>query len=520
MLPIMSSRIVSKKKVSTSATKQMFSSPGAFFSALDTLKSADWTRSGREHLLNLFKRVSLNVPAYRNFLKKNNTSRNSIRTTEDIESIPVMSKKNYLREHSFADLLWHGLTRLPYILTSTSGSTGKPTYFARSHRVDDQSALIHELIFRTSSLKKDASTLVIVCFGMGVWIGGVITYQAYASMGRRGYPISILTPGINKVEILKILTDLAPQYEQLILTGYPPFLKDVIDEALAQGITFKNHRVCLLFAAEAFSEQFRDHLAEKVGIENPLTDMINIYGSADIGTMAFETPLSILARRLALKNKNLFSDIFGGTVKTPTLAQYIPQFTSFEASGGEILISGDSAMPLIRYAIGDNGGVYTFRELVERFKMHGVDFEKEVKDAGIKKVAYELPFVYVFERIDLATTLYGLQVYPETIKEVLLDKRFTESLTGKLALVTKYDENHDQYLEINIEQKPDREVGNVLAKKLLAAIVQNLCKKNSEFRELCSHLGDRSYPKLVFWKYEDPTYFKPGGKQRWVVRQS
>lgn len=499
--------------------ERISSSSEVFFSALNTFKGADWTRNGKEHLLDLFKRVSLNVPAYRNFLKQNNVSRNVIRTTEDLTSIPVMSKKNYLRENSFADLLWHGQTRLPYVLTSTSGSTGKPTYFARSHEVDDQSSLIHELIFRTSSLKQDKSTLVIVCFGMGVWIGGVITYQAYESMGRRGYPISILTPGINKTEILKILTDLAPQYDQLILTGYPPFLKDVIDEALAQGISFKKHRMFLLFAAEAFSEHFRDHLAEKVGIENPLTDTANIYGTADIGTMAFETPLAILARRLAMKDKKLFADIFGGTMKTPTLAQYVPEFVSFEAIGGEIFLSGDSAMPLIRYAIGDSGGVYTFRELAERFKAHGIDLMKEARVAGIKNHAYELPFVYVFERIDLATTLYGLQVYPETVKEVLLDDRFTGSLTGKLALVTKYDANHDQYLEIHIEQKPNKEVGKVFAGKLLAEIVKQLREKNSEYRELCNFLGKRARPKLVFWHYEDPLYFKPGGKQRWVVRQ-
>lgn len=514
----MSSRIASKKKAPASTAEPLLSSPEKFFTALRTFKSADWSRRGKEHLLNLFKRAALNVPAYRHFLRTHKLSPSSIRTVDDLASIPVMSKKNYIREHTFASLLWHGMTRLPYVLTSTSGSTGKPTYFARSHGVDDQSSLIHELIFRTSSLKQDKSTLVIVCFGMGVWIGGVITYQAYERMGRRGYPISILTPGINKTEILKILTDLAPQYDQLILTGYPPFLKDVIDDALAQGISFKKHRVFLLFAAEAFSEHFREHLAEKVGIKNSLTDTANIYGTADIGTMAFETPLSILARRLAMKNEKLFADIFGGTMKTPTLAQYVPDFVSFEAIAGEIFLSGDSAAPLVRYAIGDNGGVYTLHEIVERFKAHGVDLMKEAKVAGIKKNAFELPFVYVFERIDLATTLYGLQLYPETLKEVLLDKRFTDSVTGKLALATKYDANHDQYLEIHIEQKPNKEVGKVFAGKLLAEIVKQLREKNSEYRELCNFLGKRARPKLVFWQYEDPLYFKPGGKQRWVVR--
>lgn len=375
-------------------------------------------------------------------------------------------------------------------------------------------------MFRTSSLSSDASTLISVCFGMGVWIGGTITYQAFELMGRRGYPVSILTPGINKAEILKALTEIAPHYDQLVLAGYPPFLKDVIDEALAQGISFPKHKTMLLFAAEAFTEQFREHVAERVGVKNLLTDVVNVYGSADIGSMAFETPLSILARRIAHKNPALFEELFRSTTKTPTLAQYIPGFVSFEESGGEILLSGDSAISLLRYSIGDHGGVYTFNELVECFKAHGIDLLKEASAAGIKKCVLELPFVYVYERIDLATTLYGLQVYPETVKEVLLDKRFINHLTGKLALITKYDEKHDQYLEVNLELKPGVEVSKVFISKLVAEIVKNLRDKNSEFHELSNFLGKRSEPRLVFWPYEDPLYFKPGIKQRWVVRES
>ncbi len=508
------------RKEPMARVKPFFSSPANFFNTLRVFKSANWSRGEKDHLFTLFKRMALDVPAYRRFLRANGVSRGSIRTIEDLPSVPVMTKKNYLKINSFSNLLWHDSTHGPHVLTSTSGSTGKPVYFARSHEVDEHSSLIHELIFRTSSLKKNESTLVIICFGMGVWIGGLITYQAFELMGRRGYPISILTPGINKTEILNILTDLAPQYGQIILAGYPPFLKDVIDEAIAQGISFNKHRVKLLFAAEAFTENFRDHITEMVGIQNPLTDAINIYGSADIGTMAFETPLSILARRLALKDKKLFAEIFGGTTKTPTLAQYVPEFVSFEAPNGEILLSGDSALPLFRYSIGDHGGVYTFLELVDRYKAHGVDLLKEARAAGIRKHVYELPFVYVFERIDLATTLYGLQVYPETIKEVLLNKRFVNCLTGKLTLATKYDDNHDQYLEINLEQKPKKEVGKILASELLAEIVKSLREKNSEFRELSDSLKKRAEPKLVFWPYEDPLYFKPGTKQRWVVKPS
>jgi len=111
-------------------------------------------------------------------------------------------------------------------------------------------------------------------------------------------------------------------------------------------------------------------------------------------------------------------------------------------------------------------------------------------------------------------------VYPETIKEVLLKKHFVDDLTGKLTLITKYDDDQNQYFEINLEQKPKKKIKKAFASELLAEIIKGLREKNSEFRELSDFLGKRTEPKLVFWPYEDPLYFKPGIKQPWVMRQS
>ena len=45
------------------------------------------------------------------------------------------------------------------------------------------------------------------------------------------------------------------------------------------------------------------------------------------------------------------------------------------------------------------------------------DSAPPTKNAGIKNHMYQLPFVYVYERTDMSTTLYGLQIYPEIIKK-------------------------------------------------------------------------------------------------------
>ena len=432
--------------------------------------------------------------------------------------MPFINKDNYLRVYPYRDLFWGGSLGDPHVLTSTSGSTGEPFYFARSQEIDEQSALIHERFFLQSSLSKQKPTLVIVCFGMGVWIGGLITYQAFQLLGRRGHPISVITPGINKSEIFKILQLLAPNYEQLIFAGYPPFIKDIVDEAAEQGISLKKYRIGIVFAAEAFTEQFRDYVAAKASIKDPLTDTMNIYGTADLGTMAAETPLSILIRRIATGKPALFKDLFGDIMKTPTLTQFIPRFTDIHEHGGELVVSGTSAMPLVHYALGDHGGVRTFREIEDAFKKHGINLKAKMRASKIPPALSSFPFAYVYERKDLSTTLYGLQIYPESIRDILLDETYTPFLTGRFTLVTKFDENHDQYLEINIELRHNKEASPTLSSRLAAQLLKNLIHKNGEFKELYKFLGPRAEPRLVFWPHEDPLFFRRDIKQKWVVR--
>jgi phenylacetate-CoA ligase len=483
-----------------------------------TRTTASWATRRDAFVLDLFQRMAERVPAYKRFLRANGVRASSIESAKDISDIPLMNKDTYLKTSQYKDLFWDGDVAVPHVMTSTSGSTGAPVYFARSRQVDEQSAFVHERFFLQSSLSKTKPTLVIVCFGMGVWIGGVITYQAFQCMQKKGYPISIITPGINKSEIFKTLKTLAPNYEQIIFTGYPPFIKDLFDEMTEQGISLTRHRIGVVFAAEAFTEHFRDYLAEKAHIRNVLTDTMNVYGSADLGTMATETPLSILARRLATSKPAAFAALFGNITKTPTLAQFIPTFTAFEEANGQLILSGNSAMPLVRYSIGDNGGVFSYEEIAQKLASHGIDLEKEMRRAKIDSSLKKLPFVYVYERADLSTTLYGLQIYPETVREALLQEAFTPFITGRFALSTKYDDHHDQYLEIHIELRSGKEVTKGLHNHILAEIVKNLKLKNGEFNELAKFLGEQSEPRLVFWPHEDPLYFRRDIKQRWVLK--
>jgi len=454
------------------------------------------------------------VKAYQKFLKLQGIDQKKIKKYSDIAALPPINKPNYFRKFGLQDVALAGsYQKSPLVMTATSGSTGQPTYFPRTEQIDWQYSILAEFFLNNGGA---GSTLLIDCFGMGVWIGGLITYQAFHDTALRGYPVTVITPGINKKEIFHALRELAPQFKNVIVAGYPPFVKDIVDESAGEKINFNKFRLRLLFAAESFTETFRDYVCRAGKIKNAYFDTLNIYGSAELGAMAFETPGSIFIRKLALKHERIFKNLFsrGGS---PTLAQYNPAFTLFEEHEGRILISGQGPVPFLRYDIGDTGGTYTLETITTIFKEHGVDLLKEARSRGVNLL--KLPFVYVHERADFSTTLYGLQIYPQTIKRAIETPRLLRFITGKFNLETSYDKKSNQFLQVNIELKKNVKTNSKLHSQSLEKIISHLLKENMEYRELSKMLShERVRPRLVFWPYESKEHFMSGAKHKWVKK--
>ncbi len=485
--------------------------------AINTQNTEYWKRIKEHEALKLFHSVATRVPAYKDFLKKHHIAHEKIKNFKDFQHVPLANKNNYLREYPVEALSWDGTIKKSLVFTATSGSTSEPFYFHRDVNLDWQYSIILEKYLKNKH--NQGPTLVIICLGMGVWIGGLITYQAFQYVSQRGkYPLSLLTPGTNKKEIFSSLKNIAPHFKQIILCGYPPFIKDIIDEAPLHGIELSSLPLRFLFAAESFTENFRDYLAEKTGMKNLFLDTMNIYGSADIGAMGFETPLSILLRREALKNNSIFDRLFSSHNKTPTLAQYIPSFICFESISGEIVLTGKNSLPLVRYAIGDSGGVFDASEAGPLFENEGIDIKKIAKKEGIASTFTELPFVYIYERSDFSTKLYGAIVFPEHVKSGLITKELASFVTGKFTMITRTDKNQDSYLEINIELKPGIFPDKTLKKSVTTSVIISLRKRSTEYENNFLQNPKRMTPKIVFWSHENKTHFQTGIKQQWVKK--
>lgn len=471
-----------------------------------------WKFRQEKKSLQLFSEMSRNVPAYQKFLKENGIKSGQIKNFKDLAKVPPTTKANYFHKSSLQEVVWKNfLDKHSPVMTSTSGSTGEATYFARDEHLDWEYSILAEYFLRNGS--KQGRTLFMDCFGMGVWIGGLMTYQAFRYASLRGNPLTIITPGINKKEIFHCLKKLAPQFDTVIIAGYPPFVKDVIDEASGEGVNLKKMKIRLLFAAESFSENFRNYLAGKTGIKNVYNDTMNIYGSAELGAMAFETPTSIFIRRLLLKHPKAFTALFPGH-KLPTLAQYNPYFISFDEEDGQVFITADSAVPMMRYSIGDNGGTLVLSKIKEVLADNNINLEKEARAAGVELL--QLPFVFVFERSDFSTKLYGAIIYPEHVREALQDRKLANVVTGKFTMLTKTDPKHNQYLEINIELKRGYKATTEHKKLCHDLIVKNLLKKNAEYKNNHASIPHKVLPKLVFWENGHELMFSSGIKQKWV----
>lgn len=496
-----------------------FKDPPRLLHLLKTKPEKYWTDRGEKMALGLFHAMAERVPAYQDFLKKNNIDHQKVKTIADFKQVPTISKQNYLMQYPREATCWDGkFAEKSWVISSTSGSTGEPFYFPRQNLQDNFYAVDSELYLLNNFEIDKKNTLFIVAFPLGVWIGGLFTYQALKKVADRGYKLSVITPGINKTEVIKAVKNLGSSFDQVIIGSYAPFLKDIIDDGIREGIKWQDYNLGFVFAAEVVSENFRNYLIKKTGLDNPYMSSLNIYGTVDLGTMAHETPLAIMMRRMGLRNPRLYKEMFSQVSKLPTLAQYLPEMFYFEEEKGNLYCSSYAGIPAVRYDLKDHGGILSFNDISAKFAANGRDLHKAARRAKLDETIWQLPFVYVYERGDFSVSFYAFQIYPEIIRRALQDEPFDNELTGKFTMEVKYDSGGQQHLDIHVELKSGVKATRALSERVRSRVVAVLLEESSEYRETHKLYGQRVFPRIKFWPYEDATYFRPGSKQRWVQK--
>ena len=478
-----------------------------------------WIHRGQIRSLHLFHAMAQRVPAYKDFLKAHNFSPSQVQDIADFARIPSVDKNNYLRKYPKHMLCWDGeFSRGQWVISTTSGSTGEPYYFPREHSQDWQYAISAELYLRNNFHIQKQSTLYIVAFPMGAWIGGLFTYGALKIAAENGdYDLSIITPGIHKQEVINAVKQLGKDFDQVIIGAYAPFLKDILDDGAKQGVKWTDYNLGFVFSAEAFTEKFRDYVAKVAKPADPLRFSLNHYGTVDLGTMAHETPETIMVRR-HLQKTNQLGLLLPETNRQPTVAQFNPELFYFEEQDHNLFCTAYSGIPLVRYDLKDYGGVLQRQEVHEALAHSGYDFVAEAEKAGITDSLWNLPYVYVYERNDFSVSYYAFMVYPDFVRRPLQHDSLYKKITGKFVMHVDYSSDGRQRLNVNVELKADVEPTEKLAADIQHQIHAGLYKESSEYRETFNMVGEAVKPVVYLQHYEHPDYFRPGTKQKWVVK--
>lgn len=483
---------------------------------LDALLRPGESGDGFPEALALLRRAAGAVPAYGELLRSTGVGPDDILSPADFTRLPLLTKDNYVRRFPLEALVEGGDLAACDFFAVSSGSTGEPTVWPRALTHELGIAHRFEQVFRDGFRAHERRTLAVVCFALGSWVGGMYTTSCLRWVAAKDYPLLIVTPGNKIDEILRVVRRLAPDFEQVVLLGYPPFLKEVVDAGRAEQLPWDRFNVRLVTAGEVFSETWRDLVLERLGQPEKLNSVASLYGTADAGVLGNETPLSVTIRRFLADRPEAARALFGEE-RLPTLCQYDPTSRYFEvvdsgADGTTLAFSGDNGAPLLRYHIADRGGIVTFEQMRAHLAGYSFDPETALTQAGLP-AARRQPFVYVFGRANFTVSFFGANIFPETISLALERPELSGWTTGKFVMEVKEGLAERPRFTVAIElagREPGDQARVDIAERV---ILETLRTHNSEYGNYVSR--DDQKPIVTLWPKGHPDYFPLGVKHRY-----
>lgn len=481
------------------------------FYSPEKMRASYLKKAGEHKALALFHEAAARIPAYKDFLKKHSINASSIKTISDFQQVVPVTKENYINEYPLKARCRGGHLGYLHTICSTSGTTGNPNFWPLNLQQEIGGSYSFEYLLSHFGASKNQETLFIVGFPLDNGISGTFCFSSANMMAYKGYKLTTMSPGYDTEGIVKIIKTIANQFDQTVIVGFSPFLKEVIDILSQENIDLAKLNIKLTGAGQMVTESWRQYVTEKLGGKSPYHTVLNVYGSADAGLMAFESPASIYMRELMSNNRSLGKEIFG-TERLPSLYHFDPRLIRFEGVENELVLTLNSGAPLIRYNIQDEGGVFSYHELAKKVSLDNHTAELKQKNIPTN---HELPLVYLFGRRKFLIKFYGANIYSEHMQSAFTQYELQQYVTGNYLKEIIYDEQNNPVILCQVELNPGVEESSQLRQLLQRTFVSVVSSINSEYKYLLNHMGrTKVEPRIQLFPYAHQEYFPKGGSMK------
>ena len=194
-------------------------------------------------------RAARSVPAYGDFLRASGVAVAGLFPLGILGRLPETDKPSYVDRYGLVERCVGGTVPYPgTTIDESSGSTGTPYNWIRGRH--EREVAHRNIGFFARYAFGSAPLVTLNAFSMGAWAAG---FNMSLGMMRDGIVKSI-GPDIDK--ILSTLAYLGPTYRFLI-SGYPPFLKHLLDEGERRGFPWSDYELHALVGGEGMTEELR-----------------------------------------------------------------------------------------------------------------------------------------------------------------------------------------------------------------------------------------------------------------------
>ena len=355
-----------------------------------------------ERLVKQVRHVYDNVPYYRKKMEEKGVTPDDIKGLDDLHKLPFVTKDD-LREAYPYGLMAKPLSDCVRI-HSTSGTTGRRVVaFYTQHDIDLWEDCCARAIMAAGGTKDD---VVHVSYGYGLFTGGAGLHGGSHKVGSLTLPMS----SGNTDRQIQFMVDL----ESTILCCTPSYAAYLAETIQERGLQDQIKLKAGIFGAEAWSEEMRQDIQNKLGIK-----AYDIYGLTELSGPGVSYECSEQA------GMHICEDHFIAEIIDPDTGEVLPDGTK-----GELVFTAitKEAFPLLRYRTKDIC-------VLNRTKCScGRTHVRMAKPMG---------------RSDDMLIIRGVNVFPSQIEEVLL-KVSGSDITPNYQIIVGRENNTDT-LDINVE---------------------------------------------------------------------